>query len=99
LHVVVLASFWSVFNLHTFIDGPLNLGGNEPWNFLRRPSVPQSPLIISCFELRLEPIDQIHEGIVVILVEVIPFRFDLDVLLNQLILGQVSQNDVLRVLI
>lgn len=50
-------------------------------------------------EFGLEPINQVHERIMIILVEVVASGLDLDVLFDQLIFRQVAEDHVLRVLV
>lgn len=49
--------------------------------------------------MRLEPIDKVHERIVVVLMEMVTLRLDFDVFFDELVLGHVSENHILWVLV
>ena len=66
---------------------------------LRGACLPEIPLVLSCPELLLEPVDHVLEGVVVLVVEEVASGLDLDELPHQLFLRDVGHDDVLRILV
>lgn len=66
---------------------------------MRRTCLSEIPLVLSSPELLLEPIDHVLERVVVLMVEEVATWLHLDELLHELLLRNVGQDDVLRVLV
>lgn len=56
-------------------------------------------MVVTRAELLLEPVDHVLEGVVILVMEEVASRFDLDELLDHLFLWDVAKNYVLRVLV